>query len=292
MRSIPHVSLYGDPSPAGGVDLVHCERIPERSSLFNWEIEPHVHDAMLQVLYVEKGGGEAVIGDRRWVLEPPCLVVVPALCVHGFRFRRDIDGPVVTAAQRPLETLLDALAPELRRHVREPAVLSVDRRGRHRAALVPLFDAIAREMRTSGVGQAAAGACAPPRNRRSMFGSASSSSAGLVQHQAARLQRDRIVGHLQRALDVLLDHQHGHALLVGQPAQQAEHVLPPPAATDRWRARRSAAPWGAAAAPGPLQLLLLAAGQRRAMRCAALLDAREETPALRGCARGWSSCPA
>jgi len=157
MRSIPHVSLYGDPSPAGGVDLVHCERIPERSSLFNWEIEPHVHDAMLQVLYVEKGGGEAVIGDRRWVLEPPCLVVVPALCVHGFRFRRDIDGPVVTAAQRPLETLLDALAPELRRHVREPAVLSVDRRGRHRAALVPLFDAIAREMRTSGVGQAAAG---------------------------------------------------------------------------------------------------------------------------------------
>ena len=47
----------------------------------------------------------------------------------------------------------------------------------------------------------------------------------LVQHQAARLERDRVVGHLERALDVLLDHEHRHALLVGELAQELEDVL-------------------------------------------------------------------
>jgi AraC family transcriptional regulator, transcriptional activator of pobA len=159
MPSIPRVALYGDKAHPADVDLVHIERIPERSSLHDWEIEPHVHDAMLQILHVEQGGGEAFIDHRLWPLEPPCLVVVPAHCVHGFRFHRDIDGPVVTAAQRPLEALLDALAPGLRQRVLQPAVLAVDSTGRHAEALAPLFDAIAREMRTSGEAHGAAGVC-------------------------------------------------------------------------------------------------------------------------------------
>jgi AraC family transcriptional regulator, transcriptional activator of pobA len=159
MPSIPRVALYGDKAPAADVHLVHIERIPERSSLHDWEIEPHVHDAMLQILHVEKGGGQAFIDDRLWQLQPPCLVMVPAHCVHGFHFRRDIDGPVVTAAQRPLEALLDALAPGLRQRVLQPAVIAVDPKGRHAEALTPLFDAIAREMRTTGVAHGAAGVC-------------------------------------------------------------------------------------------------------------------------------------
>jgi AraC family transcriptional regulator, transcriptional activator of pobA len=157
MASIPHVALYGDKALPAEVDLVHIERIPERSSLHAWEIDPHVHDAMLQILYVERGGGEAFIDDRQWRLAPPCLIVVPAHCVHGFHFRRDIDGPVITAAQRPLEALLDALAPGLRQQVLKPAVLPVDAGGRHAQALSPLFDAIAREMRTTGLAHGAAG---------------------------------------------------------------------------------------------------------------------------------------
>jgi AraC family transcriptional activator of pobA len=148
---IPHVALYGDEALPADVDLVHFERIPVRSSRHDWEIEPHVHDAMLQVLLIESGaGGEAFIDGRHWPLVPPCLVLVPALAVHGFHYAPDTDGPVITAAQRPLENLLDALAPQLRRAALQPLVLPVDRSSRHAEALMPLFDAIARETRVTG----------------------------------------------------------------------------------------------------------------------------------------------
>jgi AraC family transcriptional regulator, transcriptional activator of pobA len=158
MPAIPRVALYGDETLPIEVNLVHCERIPERSSIYGWEIDPHVHEAMLQILYIEAGGGgEALLDGRRWVLESPCLIVVPAQCVHAFHYANDTDGPVLTAAQRPIEVLLDALAPDLRRQVLQPMVLPVDPEGRHAEALRPLFDAIARETRTTGLATGAAG---------------------------------------------------------------------------------------------------------------------------------------
>jgi AraC family transcriptional regulator, transcriptional activator of pobA len=158
MTTIPRVALYGDEALPADVQLVHCERIPVRSAAHGWEIDPHVHDAMLQILHVESGGGgEAVIDDRRWTIAAPCLVVVPAHCVHGFHYASDTDGTVITAAQRPLEALLDVLAPALRQQVLQAAVLPIDREGRHADALVPLFDAIAREARTTGLASGAAG---------------------------------------------------------------------------------------------------------------------------------------
>lgn len=154
--AIPHVSLYEGRGLSNDVHLVHCENIPERSSLHHWEIDPHVHDAMVQILYIRAGGGEAFIDDRQWALDAPCLVVIPAHCVHGFRFRPDVDGPVVTAAQRPLEALIDALAPQLRPVLRRPAVIPTGAEGRHGEALTMLFGAIARETRTSGLAPGAA----------------------------------------------------------------------------------------------------------------------------------------
>lgn len=153
---IPHVDLYGGEALPDGMVQVNFERIPERSSRFEWVIEPHVHDAMVQVLLVMAGGGEVQIDDQRRVIAPPCLVVVPAGHVHAFRFRPEVDGPVVTAAQRPLESLLAAMAPDLLPALREPTVLPVDPQGRPAAALGPLFDAIEREARTTAPGQAAA----------------------------------------------------------------------------------------------------------------------------------------
>ena len=158
MPAIPHVALYGDEALPADVDLVHFERIPVRSSQYGWEIEPHVHDAMLQILFVEAGGGgEAVIDGHAWPIEPPCLVLVPAHAVHGFRYASDTDGPVITAAQRPLEHLLDALAPRLKREALQPAVLHVDPKGRHAEAIAALFEAIARETRSTGLATGALG---------------------------------------------------------------------------------------------------------------------------------------
>jgi AraC family transcriptional activator of pobA len=102
-------------------------------------------------------GGEALIDGRRWPLDPPCLIVIPSGTVHGFHFRSDIDGPVITAAQRPLESLMAAIAPEMLAHVRTPRVIPVDPQGPYTEALVPMFAVIEREARQVAPGQVAAG---------------------------------------------------------------------------------------------------------------------------------------
>ncbi len=156
MKSVPNFALYGTEAQPSWMELVNFERIPERSSVFDWEIEPHFHDALIQVLYPVCGGGETFIDGQRWVLHPPCLIVAPARSVHGFHFSPDIDGPVITAAQRPVESLAAMVAPELLTHIRKPAVLSVDPDSRQGQALMPLFEAIERETFTYVQGQVAA----------------------------------------------------------------------------------------------------------------------------------------
>ncbi|MES2483657.1 MAG: helix-turn-helix domain-containing protein [Pseudomonadota bacterium] len=159
MTTVPRFALYGTDSAPGWAGMVNFENIPERSGYYNWEIAPHVHEGLLQVLYIVKGspGGETLIDGRKWALVPPCLIVIPSGAVHGHHFRSDIDGPVVTAAQRPLESLLAAIAPELLVHVRTPKVIAVDPASPYAQAMLPIFSSIERESRLMETGQLAAG---------------------------------------------------------------------------------------------------------------------------------------
>lgn len=140
-------ALYGSSdTPPAWAELVHLEYIPERSSLFDWEIDLHFHEGLIQLLYLTHGGeGAAFIDGTRWALRPPCLIVVPARAVHGFSFHPHTDGPVITAAQKPLESLAALTAPGLLEHLHRPLVLDVPPDSRHAQALSPLFEAIARE---------------------------------------------------------------------------------------------------------------------------------------------------
>lgn len=152
-------ALYGssDAQPAWA-ELVHLETIPERSRLFDWEIDLHFHEGLLQLLYLTHGGeGEAVIDGVRWALRPPCLIVVPARAVHGFSFHPATDGPVITAAQKPLESLAALTAPQLLAHLRRPAVLELPQDSRHAQVLAPLFEAIGREQQLLADGGMRAG---------------------------------------------------------------------------------------------------------------------------------------
>lgn len=159
MTTVPRFALYGhvDASPAWA-ETINLERIPERSGPHNWEISPHVHEGLFQVLYITTGslGAEALIDERRWPITPPCLIVVPSGAVHGFHFRNDFDGPVITAPQRPLESLVAAIAPQLLTHIRTPRVLPVDPQGPWAESLLPLFEALGRETRNPAVGHMAA----------------------------------------------------------------------------------------------------------------------------------------
>jgi AraC family transcriptional activator of pobA len=155
--AIPNFALYGHTAQPSWLDMVHVERIPVRSSLFDFEIEPHVHAALVQVLFVTAGGGEVSIDDTKWAMPPPCVVMIPANAVHAFRFSSEVDGHVVTTAQRPLEAVAQVVAPELLATLRRPAVLRVSPASRCAEALPALFEALERETRLHEPGQMAMG---------------------------------------------------------------------------------------------------------------------------------------
>jgi len=154
-RSIPNYALYGDQAQPSWIDSFHFEWIKERSRSYNWEIQPHVHDAFFQLLLVQQGGGEVLLNGATWSIEAPCLIKVPAQNVHGFHFSPDIDGPVVTATQKPLESLAVIVAPHLLQSMRTPEVLAVGERDVE--DLMPFFTAIEREWHTNAAGTMAAG---------------------------------------------------------------------------------------------------------------------------------------
>ena len=156
--SIPHYALYGDEVRSGWLERVHVEQIQERSSIYRYEIDAHVHDGLVQVLYVTASGGEVFVDGNRWQAEAPALIVVPSMHVHGFHFRPDVDGPVVTAAQRPLESLATVGAPDLLPVSRTPAVIDASGAPRQAEALLPLFEAIWRESHIQHVEGSGAGA--------------------------------------------------------------------------------------------------------------------------------------
>jgi len=81
-RRIPNYAMYGDNAPAGVSNMFNFEWIPERSPLYGWEIDPHEHQSLIQILYMTEGQGHALLDDVRWPLRAPALVVVPAGRVH------------------------------------------------------------------------------------------------------------------------------------------------------------------------------------------------------------------
>lgn len=61
-RDVPVFKLYGAPLEWPTPDLLHCESIPARSRLHDWEIKPHRHADLAQLLYVRKGWAQ--LGSR------------------------------------------------------------------------------------------------------------------------------------------------------------------------------------------------------------------------------------
>ncbi|MEE5170927.1 helix-turn-helix domain-containing protein [Pseudomonas alliivorans] len=105
--SVPVFKLYGETTAWPTPDLIHCESIPERSKMHEWEIKPHRHGDLVQLLYVQSGQAILKVEDRVHQVDTPSLQVVPALSVHTFKFAEDIQGHILSLA-RPLVEQLEA----------------------------------------------------------------------------------------------------------------------------------------------------------------------------------------
>ena len=156
-RRIPNYALYGDNAPAGVSNMFNFEWIPERSPLYGWEIDPHEHQSLIQILMLTEGHGLTLIDDVHWPIRAPALVVAPAGRVHGFDFKPQVNGVVVTAAQKPLEAMAQIVMPELITTLRKPLAINLPEHGRYSDGLMPLFLSIEREWRLTAPGQVAAG---------------------------------------------------------------------------------------------------------------------------------------
>ncbi|BAN48850.1 helix-turn-helix domain-containing protein [Metapseudomonas resinovorans] len=136
---VPVFKLYGETTAWPTPDLIHWESIESRSRLHEWEIKPHQHGDLVQLLYVRSGRAELEVEGLVNRVERASLQVVPALCVHGFRFSDDVDGHVLTLALPLVEQvtgLLDSQA------LLAPACFAA---GDSQPYLDTLFEAISRE---------------------------------------------------------------------------------------------------------------------------------------------------
>lgn len=124
--AIPAFALYGEhgaPAP----DLLHIEEIQSRSSLYQWEIEPHVHRALYQVIWVAGGQVRLRLDDSVEEAEGPLAIVVPPGVVHGFNFAPGTAGLVLTLNARFLvESEAQTLGEPLRQLFAGPRLLRFD----------------------------------------------------------------------------------------------------------------------------------------------------------------------
>ena len=97
--AIPHFALYGE-APAPQRDILHIEDVQSRSRLYRWEIKPHVHRGLYQVLWLREGQAEVVLDEWRGAIEGPATIVAPPGVAHGFRFAPGTDGHVLTLSAR------------------------------------------------------------------------------------------------------------------------------------------------------------------------------------------------
>ncbi len=105
--NVPVFKLYGDGLEWTTPDLLHCESIPERSRLHDWEIKAHRHGDLVQLLYIRSGKAVIEIEGVKTQLEQPAIQIVPPMCIHGFRFSEQVEGYVITLAA-PLASQLEA----------------------------------------------------------------------------------------------------------------------------------------------------------------------------------------
>ena len=76
--AIPAFTLYGEAGAVPAEDMLHLESLQSRSRLHRWEIEPHVHQRLHQLIWLRAGPAEVSLDGALSRGEGPMLIAVPA----------------------------------------------------------------------------------------------------------------------------------------------------------------------------------------------------------------------
>lgn len=98
--------LYGEHKQPLVTDFIHIEPLEDRSKIYKWEIEEHIHTDLVQIFIIDVGSGVLFSEGNRIELIAPCVVTVPANVLHGFHFEPYITGDVITISVSFFDGLL------------------------------------------------------------------------------------------------------------------------------------------------------------------------------------------
>lgn len=88
--------LYGDRANLEQIGELYAEKLGTRSVDFGWEIEPHLHPGMWQIFFITTGQFDLSLADRQQKLTAPCLLLIPPLALHGFKFNPEVSGQILS----------------------------------------------------------------------------------------------------------------------------------------------------------------------------------------------------
>ena len=95
---VPTFHHYGEPHRSTADNFLHVERLADRSLPAGWTIRPHAHHELNHVILIADGGGVMQADGGASDFHAPCLLLVPARTVHGFKWHTDSSGWVITLA--------------------------------------------------------------------------------------------------------------------------------------------------------------------------------------------------
>lgn len=119
VAAIPVFKLYGEHTPWPTPDMMHCETIAARSTLHNWEIRPHQHHGLFQLLFLKDGQARIRADEDELDMQAGHVLLVPQMCIHGFNFAPHAQGHVLTLAY-PLLARVGGAAGEMLLRLRKP----------------------------------------------------------------------------------------------------------------------------------------------------------------------------
>ncbi|MDD1780772.1 AraC family transcriptional regulator [Enterovibrio sp. ZSDZ35] len=127
MADIPHYFLYGEELPETAPDYMHIARLEQSLPKHNWEIHPHRHDNLHQLMILESGSMHAHIRDKSAEHHGRCVLSIPAKEVHGFAHQPGVTGFIVSVSHPFMMSLFnDAERQGLAQLFREPMVVHLD----------------------------------------------------------------------------------------------------------------------------------------------------------------------
>ena len=101
---VPNFKLYGEPQQSLLPDVIHIETLKDRSQHHDWQIRPHRHFDLFQVIWLRTSDARVKLDDQMIATTEPSVVVIPPPTIHGFEFLPSVEGTVTTI---PLEHLAE-----------------------------------------------------------------------------------------------------------------------------------------------------------------------------------------